>query len=428
MADGKSDSSTGKGPGLAWETLTPLLGAVVTGVGLLAFVALFGGAILWDRFDHAGLPGTEAVALVPRSLLLATGAYFLIGALVLSVLAVVVLWLTDRFLRNREERIAETALEVAESTLEEDRPRAAGEDQEPVGSPTGDEPGEIDGASGHPPEPQEQSPLAVRKAALVVAEAIDREKQARTVADNARKAHIKALEVRGVDHSETLKELETADEALQEREEQVRQAKEDLDNEVAKSRTRRSLVGRSVLLGTLLLFGEWVLLVTKQTPFEVGHYGILLGVSLLTSSLAVTVYQATRKFAWFGVAAFLAVAIFQAVATHVAIISRPMVEPAAVLIVGEPPVKGVFITQTGDRLYLGIRVGFGKSTTMVAFPRNKVTSFAVGRLTRAGSPANKLADRLVAVLCSRVPKATTVRVRRTLPQCAEQGGAAALSP
>jgi hypothetical protein len=78
----------------------------VTGVGLLAFVALFGGAILWDRANQIGLPGTEAVALMPRSALLATGAHFLLGALVLSVIAVTALWLIDTLLRTPEQIVA----------------------------------------------------------------------------------------------------------------------------------------------------------------------------------------------------------------------------------------------------------------------------------------------------------------------------------
>jgi hypothetical protein len=47
-----------KSNGGGWETLAPILGAIATGLGALAFVVMFGGAVLWDRADQAGLPGT----------------------------------------------------------------------------------------------------------------------------------------------------------------------------------------------------------------------------------------------------------------------------------------------------------------------------------------------------------------------------------
>ena len=107
MAIAESRRDSGQGLGGAWESLAPVLGALATGVGLLAFVALFGGAILWDRANQIGLPGTEAVALMPRSTLLATGAHFLLGALVLSVIAVAALWLIDTLLRTPEQIVAD---------------------------------------------------------------------------------------------------------------------------------------------------------------------------------------------------------------------------------------------------------------------------------------------------------------------------------
>jgi hypothetical protein len=44
---------------------------------------------------------------MPRSTLLATGAHFLLGALVLSVIAVAALWLIDTLLRTPEQIVAD---------------------------------------------------------------------------------------------------------------------------------------------------------------------------------------------------------------------------------------------------------------------------------------------------------------------------------
>jgi hypothetical protein len=68
--------------------LVQVLGVVAAGIGVLGFVTFFGGAILWIRFDQAELPANEAVAVVPREVLLTTGASFLVPALMLALAAV----------------------------------------------------------------------------------------------------------------------------------------------------------------------------------------------------------------------------------------------------------------------------------------------------------------------------------------------------
>ncbi|MEK6328191.1 MAG: hypothetical protein AABM66_11815 [Actinomycetota bacterium] len=68
-----------------------ILAAFGTGIGVLGFVVFFGAAILWVRFDKAGLPANEAVAVVPKPVLLTTGASFLVPALLFSLGAIAVL-------------------------------------------------------------------------------------------------------------------------------------------------------------------------------------------------------------------------------------------------------------------------------------------------------------------------------------------------
>ncbi|MEA2299616.1 MAG: hypothetical protein QOE44_151, partial [Solirubrobacteraceae bacterium] len=70
------------------DLVLKVLGAVGTGIGILGFVTFFGGAILWLRAKAAGLPANEAVAVVPKGVLVATGASFLVPAVLLALLAV----------------------------------------------------------------------------------------------------------------------------------------------------------------------------------------------------------------------------------------------------------------------------------------------------------------------------------------------------
>jgi hypothetical protein len=64
-----------------------VLSAIAAGVGGLAFFTFVGGAITVARFRGAGLSGTKAVALVPKSDLLAVGAQALLLPTVIALIA-----------------------------------------------------------------------------------------------------------------------------------------------------------------------------------------------------------------------------------------------------------------------------------------------------------------------------------------------------
>jgi hypothetical protein len=66
-----------------------VLGAIGTGIGVLGFVILFGGAVLWLRAERAELPANDAVSAIPRSVLITTGTSLLVPALLIALLAVV---------------------------------------------------------------------------------------------------------------------------------------------------------------------------------------------------------------------------------------------------------------------------------------------------------------------------------------------------
>jgi hypothetical protein len=71
-------------------TIPALLGTLLSGIGVLSFVTLAGGVILWSRFNGMGIPADHALGLVPKSELLATGADFLVPALLYSTAAALI--------------------------------------------------------------------------------------------------------------------------------------------------------------------------------------------------------------------------------------------------------------------------------------------------------------------------------------------------
>ena len=87
-----SDKSSHKEASSGGQDLVlKVLGTVGTGIGILGFVTFFGGAILWIRAQEADLPANEAVAVVPKAVLLTTGAAFLVPAGLLVLLVVLLI-------------------------------------------------------------------------------------------------------------------------------------------------------------------------------------------------------------------------------------------------------------------------------------------------------------------------------------------------
>jgi hypothetical protein len=76
-------------------------GAVTTGIGVLGFVALVGGADYWLRFSSSGLPADETVADLSRNQLLVVGARELFPFLVIAVVEVVLLYLLEQTVKGR---------------------------------------------------------------------------------------------------------------------------------------------------------------------------------------------------------------------------------------------------------------------------------------------------------------------------------------
>jgi hypothetical protein len=73
-----------------WTLALQILGA---SAGIVAFVVFIGGAMMWLRFDGIHLPADRAVALEPRSDLLATGAHALAGPVLIGLVIVLLIFL-----------------------------------------------------------------------------------------------------------------------------------------------------------------------------------------------------------------------------------------------------------------------------------------------------------------------------------------------
>ena len=80
--------------------LVTVLAAVATAIGTLGWVAFIGGAILWTSFSQANLPAAEAVARVPTGVMVATGAEFIVWAVLAALVTVVALYVFDEPLQR----------------------------------------------------------------------------------------------------------------------------------------------------------------------------------------------------------------------------------------------------------------------------------------------------------------------------------------
>jgi hypothetical protein len=95
------------------DLLLRTLGGIAGGVGVLGFVVLVGGTIVFARLSAAGLPADEAVGDMPRDALLVIGAKALLPFGVGVVLGSVALFGIDRLLRRRDRRRVRFGIAIA---------------------------------------------------------------------------------------------------------------------------------------------------------------------------------------------------------------------------------------------------------------------------------------------------------------------------
>jgi outer membrane protein OmpA-like peptidoglycan-associated protein len=99
--DGSGGDAAAKAAESPWSDLLKnavkqALGVLLTGAGLLGFVAFAGAVIVWSRFEAIEVPSDQAVKAVPREELVASGASLLLIFGFFGVLAVLATYLVDR--------------------------------------------------------------------------------------------------------------------------------------------------------------------------------------------------------------------------------------------------------------------------------------------------------------------------------------------
>ena len=86
-------STASPAPDSSRDLALKVLGAGAAGVGTLGLITGVGGAIMFERFSQAGLPAEQAVAVQPKTVLLAVGAEALIPLATTMLLVVAVYWI-----------------------------------------------------------------------------------------------------------------------------------------------------------------------------------------------------------------------------------------------------------------------------------------------------------------------------------------------
>jgi hypothetical protein len=353
--------------------LLPVLTAIGTGIGILGFVMFFGGFILWTRFKAAGLPANEAVAKVPRSELVATGASFLVPGVLFAlglVALAVAFW--DIFIggprRRRREQAEGEGEEATEqlADLEEEQQQL---EQRKVDA-TGAEAVEI-----------------ARRLLELTRQEIPAQRRARREAAEAAKSERLTL-------SESLLQL---------------------------------LIGIVPLIAvTVYLF------LAGNVSHE--YVGYVLLAAVLIGAVAVVVVSMTNHFAWYALCIFLGVGVMIAVFNYVRTQTHPKVSPVVALS-GPSPVVGYFVAETSEAVYVGRpqpagpnakadSMGFdGEKATLIRIPKDSVTDLTVGPLMDADK-AYRRSLNLAIALCRRAKAAadgTTAMATETETEAGKKG-------
>jgi hypothetical protein len=99
-----AESTTG------WDRLAPLLGAIVTGVGVIGFVTFIGGVTVYARLRAAGFPAAPALGIFPSQDLVVIGAQTLVPEALSALGAVIALGFLYALVRRRKHVSDEEAL------------------------------------------------------------------------------------------------------------------------------------------------------------------------------------------------------------------------------------------------------------------------------------------------------------------------------
>jgi hypothetical protein len=336
------------------DVILQVLAAVGTGIGVLGFVIFVGGAVIWTRFDAVGVPAAEAVSVVPRELLVATGASVLAPAAALALLAVAGMfvweWILARDTRHTAE-LQQTKLEAAQRRCE-------------------------------------QANIAAQDASAELTRLS--EKMAGAVVEGETTARLLELTERAKSRKQK------ADAAANHLAEEERDL-EELRLDQIKQLHKRQTVG--LIVGVVLLFAASLGAALGWLGFNgvVGTLVVVL-VALVTAAVPLLVHASTRKFSWLAATAFVGVGLTFAFAVYFDARGERQVVPAAVLLSDRAPVYGFLVAQRDDRVYLGTIDGNRPTDThVVELDRAKVTDLLLDAHVRRDNVARdswNLAHRL----------------------------------
>jgi hypothetical protein len=363
------DAASG-GDASGTSVVVALVTAIGAGISVLGFVAFFGAAVEWVRFDHAHLPGNEAVAVIPRSVLLTNGANFLVPAVLLALAFVAVLYVVEvvgeglwrvnsqvgearsNYERNRHkadvlEKIAQQAEGRADAAgrrrAADDAARAAAKAQI-----------SLENTTGWDPNPTYLWRRNVRLTLTLALYAV---------------AGVYALHVVGG--------LESWRAILLSLVIVVANVLYLIVHAHTDSLRQRIIAAAAIGVAALVVVVAGGILVGSS----IGSYDrvVAFSVALVGATVvSLAVLAKTKSFVWLALTAFFAVGIVDGLITYYRTVDRPKVEPAALLRADRRPLYGFYVAETSDRVYLGTR---GNGTVrMASVPRDEVSDMSVGPL------------------------------------------------
>lgn len=339
------------------DVVLKVLGAVGTGIGILGFVIFFGGAIIWVRAEKAELPATEAVAVVPRSVLITTGATFLLPAVLIAAGVVAVIFLVHLIFRLFEEN----GLRPKRKKAKELRQQSAKTARTAV---------------------TEQQYWKLAEAALQrrqseLATAHERHAPAAEIAELERAVNERRVEAE--------QRLEIAECSIS----SAAAAKASADNLTEESEEKLERSGRQwwiELVAAGLALAVAVPLINGSIchlPLALDDFwevGALVLVAVAGTAITLLVYWETEKFIWFGIVAFLAVGVYLAAGTYFSTHRNAKMQPVAALRPGHDPVTGSYVASNSESLFVGSFREAGTPPRLIVIPRSQVTEFVIGPL------------------------------------------------
>jgi len=330
-----------------------VLAAIGSGIGVLGFVTLFGGAIIWLRADKAELPASEAVAVIPRNVLVTTGATFLIPAVLIGIAIVAVVFLIRLVFYVIQLPGLQSVREQAETFGREaaQRSRTA--------------------AAAQRAWQLADAALAARKEDLK--QAHGREAPAPEIADL--EAAVGAQEVEAKQLKEAAEGAASAASAARvTAEDLVEQSRVELKPGLRQWGLELTIAAIALLIVVPLVNGA-VLHVEECWEF------LLLALAGLSgTAVTLLIYRWKSNFLLFGVAAILAVGVYLSAATYLSTHRNAKMQPVAALWSGHAPVTGAFVAETSQNLYVGTFREEKTPPRLLVVPRAQVTQVEIGPL------------------------------------------------